>query len=87
MLDSFLFVSDSCLLVLDSCSFVLSCVGLMLTCARLVLIRVASCRTRADLRWHSCIRIDLISHFAVQWKQKFCWIDQARFLFPFGAIR
>ena len=27
------------------------------------------------------------SHFAVQWKRKCCWIDSARFLFPFGAIR
>ena len=26
------------------------------------------------------------SYFAVQWKQKCCWIDPARFLFPFGAI-
>ena len=27
------------------------------------------------------------SHFAVQWKQKCCWIDPARFLFPFGVIQ
>ena len=26
------------------------------------------------------------SHFAVQWKQKCCWIVRARFLFLFGAI-
>ena len=26
------------------------------------------------------------SHFAVQWKQKRCWIDLARFQLPFGAI-
>ena len=27
------------------------------------------------------------SRFAAQWKQKCCWIDPTRFLFPFGAIR
>ena len=27
------------------------------------------------------------SHFAVQWKQKCCWIDPACFLLPFGVIR
>ena len=26
------------------------------------------------------------SHFAVQWKQKCCWIDPTRFLFSFGGI-
>ena len=28
-----------------------------------------------------------LSHFAVQRKQKCCWIDPARSLFPFGAIQ
>ena len=27
------------------------------------------------------------SRFAVHWKQKCCWIDRTRFLFPFGAMR
>ena len=27
------------------------------------------------------------SHFAVQWKQKCCWIDPERSLFPLGAIQ